>query len=801
MARNEPEQMTKEETIQVLTEFAGKLSPPLSPSAFTDSVEKVAELPEQLRDEFLSHLPTFEKNEITSYDFVRAMDSFVEHGTVNDKVPAVMKTYDNAKKRGTTEVVYNKDDVVVIQTIEIGWFTALLTDANKGIVTHGLMEDMGHMDEASSLLTYYVVFNFELPSSSRYSVYGFVVDGFDDTLYSIHNRYRDTYSFLAEMSAKTGVPPTIFRTHPIIKEMESICLSDDSRAALDISNSLKRDVGESLFERIPNMLSMLSEVIGRADVDSILHKTCESDIHGKSHKDIQELFSDNMFINVLTAMKIRRFLACAAKELENDEFLSVINGLRRHMSLNDPYLWEDITNSLTQDITGVGNTVSNIAYVLSSDEHKKQIGYALRRVLSTATNSIQKVSASGPFREYKRQYDALYTHEGYPYWEIFEEGIFVKLTRKYKSDKDYLSFVADNMNRRKRDKRAYKFIIEGMIKFMEDDGYTYPIIATKEGREFVKKLIDMTDTFDVLKRFYDEQNTIVGFLMYGYVPRALDRKFEESAGIKRTPNGKTYIEVFDPAVFDSIMFNHNYMEIVERKLYNELHTDSNGMFSGNNDEETSIAVINMLDDYNLVVVALECNTLYPETSSYVPMDVPYKYANNRTELINKRNSPEIREIKDGLISMVDDAYADEESHDMFDSVFSDVLVDALILSYKDIGLDVLREIYLINVGEQLGEAAIFSGMTYVERKNHYDIGIDVAFVRDNIGYAMENVELRAGHVSMLYIMSILYNNINEKVDLSDYLYTYEDYIPSGPSSKTVNNKVRKLLKEAFMVHE
>lgn len=164
-------------------------------------------LPNDIRKTF-PPLKYFEANHLSINDLSKAMESFITNGMVNssrDGVLSIVSDTDNAK------IVYDKNNVLIIQSNDRELITTL--GSNRWCIVYAPNSYFDTYVGGYSLGTQYLVFNFNLPQSSKFSLFGISIntDG-----KSIHGGCQDRENngmSIAKITAVTGItelPQSIF---------------------------------------------------------------------------------------------------------------------------------------------------------------------------------------------------------------------------------------------------------------------------------------------------------------------------------------------------------------------------------------------------------------------------------------------------------------------------------------------------------------------------------------------------------------------------------------------------------------
>jgi len=174
-------------------------------------------LPDDIRKQF-PPLKYFEANSLSIGDFINAITNFVKNGSVNSSRAGVLSV---VEKTTDAKIVYDSENVLLIQSnnreliIKLGsqrWCIVYAPDSYFDEYVGG--ENLG---------TQYLLFNFNLPQSHRYSLLGISIDINDEPMYGGCQDRENSYFNLDHIYKTTGIQKEMFDNifMDIIKEISS----------------------------------------------------------------------------------------------------------------------------------------------------------------------------------------------------------------------------------------------------------------------------------------------------------------------------------------------------------------------------------------------------------------------------------------------------------------------------------------------------------------------------------------------------------------------------------------------------
>lgn len=137
---------------------------------YNDVAYAFMNLPKEKQSQF-TPLKYFEKNNISIEEFIDALERFVNDGDVNEHKKRVLEYINNNKDK--TNVVYNQNGVLAIQTNDGKSVCEL--GSQKWCIVYAPNSYQDQYFGERSANTQYIVYNFNLPSSNRYSMYGITI--------------------------------------------------------------------------------------------------------------------------------------------------------------------------------------------------------------------------------------------------------------------------------------------------------------------------------------------------------------------------------------------------------------------------------------------------------------------------------------------------------------------------------------------------------------------------------------------------------------------------------------------------
>ena len=169
--------------------------------------KQYGQLDKKNRKKYEGKLKYFKINNVDIKEFLSDIESHIVRGSSRKDVDDIIKKYINE-----INIIYNKDNVLVVQTEykpaikELGSTSWCIQYSDSYFTNYCSFAKFN---------TQYVVFNFNLPATNRYSKFGITVDIDGVPLNGGHQDNNNIPIDIEEISNKTGVPIEIFKSNKI----------------------------------------------------------------------------------------------------------------------------------------------------------------------------------------------------------------------------------------------------------------------------------------------------------------------------------------------------------------------------------------------------------------------------------------------------------------------------------------------------------------------------------------------------------------------------------------------------------
>lgn len=158
-------------------------------------------------------LKYFEKNNISILEFMDSLGKFINGQDVNDNKKRV---YDYIKNNADKlNIPYNEDNILVIQTNDGESVCEL--GSQKWCIVYAPDSYQNQYFGEDSMNTQYIIYNFNLPSSSRYSMFGVTIDKNGNVISGGSQDKMNGFNSLDKIYELTGIPEGTLRS--VYKEL------------------------------------------------------------------------------------------------------------------------------------------------------------------------------------------------------------------------------------------------------------------------------------------------------------------------------------------------------------------------------------------------------------------------------------------------------------------------------------------------------------------------------------------------------------------------------------------------------
>jgi len=608
---------------------------------FDELAYNFMKLPEELKKNF-TPLKYFEVNNISLKDFMNALSSYIENNTVNSDKESILKIINEYKDK--IKIVYDKDNVLVIQSNDKEVIKKL------GSQSWCIVYSADHYQEVyfgyGKGNTQYIIFDFNLPSTSSNSLYGITIDENGNTMYGAcqdkYNRGKEFDSILDTI----GIPKDIIKPDKdIIKEKETLkefetILKESS--LIDILNYIKNndmkninkdfinkilsnyrrqsEIEEDLKRLLINNKDNLNEFLNKYDIFSLLSDSIiMKPIFVKSS---EEVFGnlDNIILLLLYHIKNRDNrifdISFRTNMVHNTYFFNVINKVK----IDDINRINDKYNILDDD------EKIKMIYDLLKNYVKNYISFFLNLELFRSKEEVEWDTYLNFYNKYGLKLkDDL---ENYDYYSLLTTFAGDKLFYFFIDNDEFTDFIIKLAKEHPND-----FDIRGIVTQNNQVGY-YDLFS-----------------HDNIARIYEElelmpYNTIETIFLFNNTKMITYDELSKELNIKKWEDEGYYVEFSDFTELDSY-FEYDYFNNIDDNWYDYGSDVSN------------YDAINSIELSNIKNIKEICHLL--NTDKLLNDDI-----NNRLSEIYEMDKDELTKLKRDIIKIVD--INEDDLHDLISSL-------------------------------------------------------------------------------------------------------------------------------------
>lgn len=605
---------------------------------FNDLALTYMELDEEKKKNF-TPLKYFEKNNISIQEFMDALETFIKKETVNDDKGDILEKL--KEHEGNYKIKYDKNNVLVIQSNDEK--TVCDIGSQNWCIVYNPDTYAKSYFGPGTYNTQYIVFNFNLPSSSANSLFGITIDENSEVKYGGSQNKRNQSVTLDEVKEMTGIPDGILIPEPSIVKMKLLIkdivskLIEEGITFVKLSKFIEEKTKSEPDLDIKNINTFIDQINLKSNKSHFYQVIFENTFKDKSVDEILNMFKDNFIYNsvfntsfndvinniiFITTEKVESDLFSSINENKDKFYLFLVNLVNIQLSkgrfenyytlflqrqttlkkIGDKNVdYETFINMLVIDENLLKKYYNKITRGKADwDTLKNETEEFLSKFKSNIINDllsynndyISKDELS--FNEYKTLYDKyLLPTEDEPYENIF--GYFdniYKLSEVYSSDKGFETFVIKLLNDKKEDLDIPNIIANLAESDVGGNNYYY-LLGKPDYSEFLKNVIksvdvDLTDTI--------KNDDILGMFLYQNVSK-YSSQFKKNISIYTTEDGVDYVVVSDFHEFDDLIFEHDY--------FNQLDDIYTYFEWYDVDDYTLENWYDKLDDYNIISIGLE----------------------------------------------------------------------------------------------------------------------------------------------------------------------------------------------------
>lgn len=424
---------------------------------FNDLAYSFMLLPDNIKKNF-TPLKYFEENNIGINDFMKSIENYIETNTVNNEKLYILrkvKQFSNLLK-----IKYDKDNVLVIQS------NNKEVIKNLGSQSWCIVYSNDHYSESyfgyAKGNTQFIIFNFNLPSSSSHSLFGVTINEYGNPLPGAcqdkYNKNVDINDILKICNIPDGI---IVPDESVLNEKKNL---NDFLNILKSESNLIKIIDYMRDKNIKNINhNFLLKNIDRQYIlryrtyfESLLNDDIDSDNLNKLFKNYPEIFifiHDNEYINTLLYQK---FIS------NNDNFLIFSFYLYKNNIKNiftRPYINGDLYNgiffNLIENLTIEKLKEINTKYDINISEEHILVIYDL--IEKYKTEYIKNYLYLNVDRKYVNNWEFYLNfynkyqlgkdkeNNEYEYYEFFNEYVNGDHFKYFMNDESFVNFIIKNV--------------------------------------------------------------------------------------------------------------------------------------------------------------------------------------------------------------------------------------------------------------------------------------------------------------------------------------------------------------------
>ena len=200
----------------------------------------------------------FQANHLTINDLANAMENFIKSGLVNSSKNGVLSVIE---KSNNANVVYNANNILIIQSNDKDVITKL--GSNRWCIVYNPDSYFDDYVGGENLYAQFLCFNFNLPQSNKYSLFGVSLDMENKAIRGGCQDRENGETSIAKISGLLGIDNGIFK-NPYIKVIDDLLNSTDVIEELfnmnDTNTVLSLCNQESIENRIISQLEAKLQV-------------------------------------------------------------------------------------------------------------------------------------------------------------------------------------------------------------------------------------------------------------------------------------------------------------------------------------------------------------------------------------------------------------------------------------------------------------------------------------------------------------------------------------------------------------
>lgn len=685
---------------------------------FDDLALSYTELSEEERNLF-TPLKYFEKNNVSINEFMESLQSFISDQTVNGDKKSVMEKLKSHE--GKYKIPYNENNILVIESndketiCDLGsqnWCIVYSPDT-YGVSYYG----------PKTYNTQFIVYNFNLPTSSANSMFGITLGVDGQTKSGGCQNKRNEGTTLEKVLEYTGIPDNIIVPNPSIVKIKNnlgVLTRIVTEADSDYIKITKFIEDNLMDDKEFDTMSVVTDLLANNINKDVLK--FKNTFNNKTVEEILELIKNPILSNIISNIEIYNYITfCLTLNDKNNAHLLLINrlaNLKRERQIEnykrmlENNSWDIITDYDTyfNNLSITAQEVKSLFDKIPSEKSWDDFWVLYRDVLRmTKEKQLKKILVSpsdedfDSFEKYKSVYDKYQlSNDDTPYDAIFDEyDNLGMLTDLFHTDENYYNFLKDNIINREKDTDAESAeFIERLILDTKSGDDTYTSLDDDDIRNFIFKLIEELniDMTSVVKSSH-----IIGLALYKETGK-YKQAYNEALGIKTTKDGTNYVVVDLFSEFDGMLFENDYFENIDDYTRNDWYDDSHLEMDEWYDE---------LDDYNIVMIADTLLNIDDEIKKHVSRNTIKTYKNKKgqinSKLTYKYGSDEnLIKLKNQIKNIIFEGEDNEifENDDLYMTIDDEIVTEILKRGYQyaqeAVQYDYIFDKLIDAVGDSLG---------------------------------------------------------------------------------------------------
>jgi hypothetical protein len=771
---------------------------------FDDLASSFMNLSKEKREQF-TPLKYFERNNITLTDFMVALETFIEKNVINDDKGMILEKIKEYGDR--VKIKYNKNNILVVQTEDNDAVCGL--GSQSWCIVYGSDQTRTSYFGIETYNTQYIVFNFNLPSTSSNSQFGITVK-VDGTVSSGASQdKKNHYIPLEDVLEITGLPDNV-----LIPDEDKKRIGDGIRKIIDdyadtkssewslinTFNKIKElDLEQyelQILKKIKSRISSFFMVTGSDMNLNVLALSLYNDISKMtidesipfmnqyiSYLRNENLIVDQMFFGLISYIykDLDSMLKTYIIYFNNND----INTRSRVVStLGSIYSYYDISeldNLKKVELGYLKKITSDMNISYADDDFLIHIQDGVKKVYDNIISDFLEKANDQEWDTYKNFYDKYQlSKDEYPYEYLFDNNLINNL----------LEFNLDNDN-------FIKFLEEYVIPNKKISDLIIDALETSEGYGLLDNRD--ADTLVELCEKYDDYptgfNDVIDVFFYKNSSKA-NVNIKDKLNIDTSSDGQDYVLLSDYTDFDDIIFDEPYFKNME---------DSHDWTEWQNYDDTTLNdYYGNLDYYNVVSICgkIDENEI---TSQYINYDLVNKYVNDKEKMESLLNISDdnvdlelLKLLKSDLEKLLFDVDLEsEENEDIYyikDEIKDEIINRSINYAYEGSLYDAVWNKLIYEVEDVMGGGdwkrfqdtevnKLNSGSPYRFMNNNLEFTIDLEHILDNIG-SYHDIYYELGD-SFEWEDLVKY-----KVDYDGKRSVDMQYIDAYPSNKQFNQSVR-----------